>query len=627
MSLDAATVKARLLTRLEEYCFHLFPAGSVINGEFRVGDITGRKSRHGKGGSLAICLKGPAAGLWHDHADVGSKGDVFDLWIQHHNTTFKDAFPEICRWAGVNHIDRPKPKAKPPKPDTSGLGAMQGTPALKYLTEVRGLNVETLKAYKIRSHKRPSEHNTDFVAFQFATPDGDMVMLKSTGIAPKADGKKDTWTTAPYYTLWGWWTVKPSDRAIIVTEGEYDAMSVHQMNPGIPVLSLPAGASNLTWIENDFDAVQRFERIYICTDADDAGEKCAQEMAKRLGLARCFRIKPPAPFKDANQFLTESEDETGVDAWLTAAQSYDPPTLRGSGSFREDVKARIKREKAEDAVNTFVFPDIPFQYRPGECTLLTGYTGHGKSEFMYQSLVHEMGNGERICIASMEIDAAEMIANIGTQLIGHKPTDDAEVDRVIDWLDGRLWFVSPKDGDDDKPTSSAELFADFDYSVARFNVTRLAIDSLMFLVGKDDYEAQDALAKACRNFCRKKHPQTHVILIAHSAIKQGEDKMPTAAAVQGSTGILAPFNNIVTVWRNVDKEEKMEKAEGDEAKLTELAKLHDGILKIWKQRRTGKRPRAKLWFDATAKRFRTKQDDTIPPTIETAKEKTEDLPF
>jgi len=622
MSHDAATIKQRILGRLEEFCFHLFPAGQVVNGEFRVGDITGRKSRHGKGGSLAVALKGNNAGLWHDHADVNSRGDVFDLWIAHHNTTFRDAFPEICKWAGVTNLERPKPKPKPPKPDTSGLGAMQGTPTLEYLTAKRGINVETLKTYKIRSHRRASEHNSDFVAFQFATPDGEMVMLKSTGIKTKADGKKDTWTTAPFYTLWGWWTVKPSDRTIIITEGEYDAMSVHQLDLGMPVLSLPAGASNLTWIENDYDALSRFEKVFICTDADDAGEKCAQEMAKRLGQARCYRIKPPAPYKDANEFLTQCDDEAqGVEQWMAAATSYDPPTLRSSSTFREDVKARIKRELAEDAQNTFVFCDLEFQYRPGECTLLTGYTGHGKSEFMYQSLVHEMGNGEKVCIASMEIDAAEMICNIGTQLIGHKPKTDTEIDVVIDWLDGRLWFISPKEGDDDRPTTSAELFNDFDYAVRRFGVTRIAIDSLMFLVGKEDYDAQDALAKACRNFCRKRHPNTHVILIAHSAIKQGEEKMPTASAVQGSTGILAPFNNILTVWRNIEKEEAMEKAEGDPMKQNEIRQQHDGIIKVWKQRRTGKRPRARLWFDLASKRFRTSPEDRLPPTIATAKAK------
>ena len=44
----------------------------------------------------------------------------------------------------------------------------------------------------------------------------------------KKDGTKkamkDIWTTEPFYTLWGWWLVQPSDRRIVICEGEIDAM-------------------------------------------------------------------------------------------------------------------------------------------------------------------------------------------------------------------------------------------------------------------------------------------------------------------------------------------------------------------------------------------------------------------
>jgi twinkle protein len=267
-------------------------------------------------------LRGSSAGLWCDYASLTDKGDVFDLWCKVKNETFRDAFPEICRWLGVSNIDRPKPKSKPPRPDTTGL-SVEGriSPAvLAYLTG-RALTKDTLKTYRIRSHRRPSDHNTDFVAFQFDCPAGDPVMLKSTGIKPKVDGKKDTWTTAPYYTLWGWWTVQPSDRAIVITEGEYDAMSVHQLNPGFPVLSLPAGSSNLTWIENDFDTLQRFEKIYICTDADEAGEKCAVEMAKRLGKPVATGLSRPSP----SRTRTSSSPNAPTRTWMSSPGSKPPP--------------------------------------------------------------------------------------------------------------------------------------------------------------------------------------------------------------------------------------------------------------------------------------------------------------
>ncbi len=619
---DAKTVKERLLGRVEDVCHYLFPNGKTVGHEFCVGSLTGEA-----GASLKVELRGAKAGVWKDFA-ANQAGDIYDLWAGAKATTFKDAFPEICRWLGITNLDRPKPKAKPPAPDTSALAPMSGTPALAYLTDKRALTVDTLKAYRVRAHKRPSDHNTDFVAFYYTDSEGEPVMLKSTGIKPTAEGKKDIWTTAPYYTLWGWWLVTPKDRSIIITEGEVDAMSVHQLNPGMPVLSLPSGASNLTWIENDYDALTRFERIYICTDMDEPGERAAQEMAKRLGLARCYRLPVPGGLKDANQILTEDHgDESFFEfgVWLMKAFSYDPPTLRGVSSFRQDVKARLRREHREDEVNTFVFPDIPFQLRDGECTLLTGYTGHGKSELAYQMLTHEMASGHKLAIASFEIDASEMICNIGTQLLAHKPTED-EADKVIDWLDGRLWFITPKD-DELKVNAAAEIFADFDYAAQRFGCTRFLVDSLMFICKKDDYEAQDLLAKKCRDFGRR-DGRAHVILIAHAAIKKGEEKVPTMSDVMGSGGILAPFNNILICWRNVEKEEKVEKALAakDEDALKKLEADCDALMSCPKQRRTGKRFRRKLWFDTVAKVFRTQPKDKAPPMIETKPAQAELLP-
>jgi twinkle protein len=631
--IDAKTVKERLLSNVESVCFYLFPKGKVRGHEFLIGSPAGEE-----GSSMTINLRGDKRGVWRDHATMVDKGDIFDLWCAAKQQDFKTAFPEICRYLGMNSIDRPKPKPRPAKPDTKDVHPMSGTPELKYLTEKRGLHPETLKTYRVRTHRRPSEHNEHFVCFQFVDTEGEPVMLKSTGIKPTKEGKKDIWTTQPFYTLWGWWLVKPSDRSIIITEGEYDAMSVHQLDPGMPVLSLPSGCSNMDWIENDYDALMRFERIYVMTDRDEPhpktglrpGEEAAKAICKRLGLARCYRVVPPEPFKDANDALTKGEPEQlEVSAWLARAFSYDPPTLRGAKAFADDVKNRLRRERQEDAVNTFVFPDFPFQLRDGECTLCQGYPGHGKSELTYQVFLHEMASGHKTCIASAEIGPDEMIVNLATQFLGKKP-DETEVDRAIDWLDGRLWFVSNKDED---MKSWAPLFEDFKYAGQRFGCTRFVVDSLMFFVKKDDYEGQDQFAKACRNFTRA-NTDAHLWLLAHSAIKKGEDKIPAMSDVLGSAGILAPFNNILTVWRNVEKEAKINEArEGakDESKIEELGKLHDGFLIVCKQRRTGKRPRTKLWFDPASKTFRTKQADVVPPVADTAPalplKNDEDQPF
>ena len=144
--------------------------------------------------------------------------------------------------------------------------------------------------------------------------------------------------------------------------------------------------------------------------------------------------------------------------------------LRGARAFQADVARRIARTKDQNSENTFVFPKIKFQMRPGECTLLHGYTGHGKSEIMYQIHAHEMATGNPTVIASFEIQPDEMIVNLGTQLLGKFPETDEDIEKVLSWLDGKLWFVTAKD--DDKRPSVTELFNDFDYAAARFGCLR-----------------------------------------------------------------------------------------------------------------------------------------------------------
>lgn len=66
-----------------------------------------------------------------------------------------------------------------------------------------------------------------------------------------------------------------------ITEGEFDAMAVHQMLH-IPAVSLPNGSHSLP--EELVPFFDRFERIYLWMDADEPGRTAAQKFAK----VRCF---------------------------------------------------------------------------------------------------------------------------------------------------------------------------------------------------------------------------------------------------------------------------------------------------------------------------------------------------
>lgn len=71
-------------------------------------------------------------------------------------------------------------------------------------------------------------------------------------------------------------TVCDTDKVIVITEGEFDAMAVHQ-ETGLPCVSLPNGANSLPLSLLKF--FERFERIYLWLDADEVGQNAVEKFS------------------------------------------------------------------------------------------------------------------------------------------------------------------------------------------------------------------------------------------------------------------------------------------------------------------------------------------------------------
>ena len=90
-------------------------------------------------------------------------------------------------------------------------------------------------------------------------------------------GKQHSVANSKYRGLFGLTTVGETDKsAIVITEGEFDAMAVYQ-ETGMPTVSLPNGASNLPVQFLPF--LERFERIYLWLDSDEVGRNSAEKFA------------------------------------------------------------------------------------------------------------------------------------------------------------------------------------------------------------------------------------------------------------------------------------------------------------------------------------------------------------
>lgn len=94
-------------------------------------------------------------------------------------------------------------------------------------------------------------------------------------------------------------------KSVTITEGEIDAMSISQaFDNKWPVVSLPSGAQSAKKaIENAYDWLSGFEKIVLCFDMDEHGQKAIEDVAPILppGKAHIMRLQR----KDANEVLVE----------------------------------------------------------------------------------------------------------------------------------------------------------------------------------------------------------------------------------------------------------------------------------------------------------------------------------
>lgn len=98
-------------------------------------------------------------------------------------------------------------------------------------------------------------------------------------------------------------------KMLVITEGELDCMSVYQAYAAkgdwIPFcVSLPGGSGSVSVLADQRHWLNKFEEIYLCFDADEAGQAAVKKAIKILGTDKVREVKLKAEYKDANGYIT-----------------------------------------------------------------------------------------------------------------------------------------------------------------------------------------------------------------------------------------------------------------------------------------------------------------------------------
>jgi KaiC/GvpD/RAD55 family RecA-like ATPase len=168
-----------------------------------------------------------------------------------------------------------------------------------------------------------------------------------------------------------------------------------------------------------YEWFSRFEKVIICMDNDDAGQKAADAIARVLPKGKAYVLS--MSLKDPNEYLKNGRNREFISAYFSAKQ-FAPSGIVGSGSLGDAIRATMDSEKIPlpafmHEVQELMAGGIPL----GVWVNLGSASGTGKSTIADECIYHWIFNSPyRIGVVSLEADKGQYGINILSRHIGIK---------------------------------------------------------------------------------------------------------------------------------------------------------------------------------------------------------------
>lgn len=429
---------------------------------------------------------------------------------------------------------------------------------------------------------------------------------------PKTWCQKDADTSALLFNMNRVNTSKP----LLITEGETDCASAIEAGY-INTVSVPLGAGNLHWIEENWDWLNNFDSIIIWSDNDEPGIKMRKECIYRLGTWRTKYISTPeffekengkrVPLKDINDCLQVGGKEFVMNL---ISEAKDVP-VKSVVDYSEIEELDISQM---DGVKTGIKPldDELLKIFYGTLTVLSGRPGSGKTSIIDQTIARTIDDGSPVFLFSKEMPE-RMSANWFNTIIAGRRNMVERTSR-----DNRKYYIVPQAIQkkmqvhynkklfiyrDDEPNDVDSVLKSAEECVRKFGCKLIVLDNLMMIdlncSESDKNTAQTNLINALIKFAAKFN--VAVVLIAHPRKTQDTNSDIEMYDISGTSNIINLAMRSIGL-RRVSKKEKNDPK----------SKWHnyDVVLTVIKDRLLGKADfQMGLWYDLTSRRFYTDYDE------------------
>jgi twinkle protein len=489
----------------------------------------------------------------------GKSGDVFAFVMDHERKSFIEAVKLVAARYNMELDHANKTYTKPPARLTKLSDLF-----LNHFESVRKISNNTLLRFGVtEGHEWMPGPNAEVpvVCFNYYR-DGDLINIKFRG--PNKSFKLAKDAELIFYNLDA---IKGCNEVVIV-EGEIDALSCHEA--GIHnVVSVPNGAGtgnqSLPYLDNCYQYFQNIDRIILMTDGDGPGLNLRDELARRLGRDRCWRVEYPEGCKDANEVLVNLGPDHLASMVAAATQWPIEGILTMDEMYDEVVNYYENGYPAGTKMGISGFDDL-ISFMPGQYTTVTGIPGSGKSEFVdlimtSSAKLHQWGWG--ICSFENQpssLHVTKLMEKIAGKSFAFRHDANhrlsiADFEYSVLTVDRYFHFINISQVD----VTLKGILAKAKELVLRKGIKGLLIDPWNYIEHKipPGYTETQYISESLTEL-KTFALQTgiHIILVAHpTKLKKessGKYEVPTMYSISGSAHFFNKTDNGITIYRDFE---------------------------------------------------------------------------
>ena len=305
----------------------------------------------------------------------GKSGDAIAFLMDLENLNYPQAIKEVAKIYNIEVDQSNSTNYEKPTPRLEKLSAA----GIKYF-EQRGISNNTLLRFNItESVEWMPKANKEIPAICFNyIRDGELINIKYR--AKDKDFKLHKNAELIFYNI----DALQGENTAIIVEGEIDCLSLYEA--GIyNVVSVPNGASTgnmqLKYLDNCWQHFEGIDNIYLFMDNDEPGNMLRDELARRLGRDRCYKVEYPKDCKDANDVLVKYGRQA-IAHMIEYGKRWPIDGIISVDDVYSTVLDYYKNgypKGADAGIGDF---DNYLTFVGGQVTIVTGAPNSGKSEFL-----------------------------------------------------------------------------------------------------------------------------------------------------------------------------------------------------------------------------------------------------